>query len=255
MQNRRHSHTCSPVGRDSCVLVAGGKFGSTFLRAAEIYAPAQQCWTRIAELPLAAASQASLRLVDGRVAVFGGWEGVASCKHGFAYQQSRPTVAADTLVVPPEGDAQDDGAAPDEAEALPAEADVTEAGAPAVEAKKPHDMESGHWLSLQDMDFAAADFSMIAHPTHGAVVIRPDSQSGCVVVDKIDIDVQRGPGVGEQEGASAMATCASYTNCSCSCNWPPFPRQQHLDAGMNPALRAATRNAMHRLLRRGSCCR
>ena len=153
------------------------------------------------------------------------------------------------VVVPPpsEGDAPEDGAAqaaPDEAEALPAnEADVTEAGAPAVEAKKPHDMESGHWLSLQDMDFAAADFSMIAHPTHGAVVIRPDSQSGCVVVDKIDIDVQRGPGVGGQEGASAMATCASYTNCSCS--WPPFPRQQHLDAGMNPALRAATRNAMH----------
>jgi len=61
MQNRRHSHTCSPVGRDSCVLVAGGKFGSTFLRGAEIYAPAQQCWTRIAELPVAAASQASLR--------------------------------------------------------------------------------------------------------------------------------------------------------------------------------------------------
>jgi len=69
------------------------------------------------------------------------------------------------------------------------------------------------------MDFAAADFSMIAHPTHGAVVIRPDSQSGCVVVDKIDIDVQRGPGVGGQEGATAIATCASSILIAVR-NWP-----------------------------------
>lgn len=169
MNQARHSHICTSFGAEGGAIVAGGKCGVKLLRSVEVYSPAQNCWSKVKDLPVPLAFASACLCTDGRCAVLGGWNGKEQLDTVYVY----PKPAKCSEIAP--------------ADAGPERDEVVEASVAAAEATDTSDNQCslGGWRKLAAMATPAAEFSVVSDRSFGTVVIRTSESTKEVLVEPL----------------------------------------------------------------------